>query len=47
MAKKKSWPAVDKPRKRPFADVRGAKGFGPNRASGHKGGIARQGSKCG
>lgn len=27
------------------ADVRVQKGFGPNKASGHKGGISRQGSK--
>ena len=26
-------------------DVRAKKGFGPNKASGHKGGISRQGSK--
>lgn len=28
-----------------FGDVRAKKGFGPNKASGHKGGISRQGSK--
>ncbi len=27
--------------------LRGAKGLGPNKASGHKGGISRQGSKRG
>ena len=27
--------------------VRAAKGLGPNKASGHKGGISRQGSKRG
>ncbi len=40
----KATPAV-KPQVKP--DVRAQKGFGPNKASGHKGGISRQGSKRG
>lgn len=34
-------------RSAPLNNVRAAKGMGPNKACGHKGGICRQGSKRG
>lgn len=40
--------AMDAKAKRaPVRNVQNAKGIGPNKASGHKGGISRQGSKRG